>query len=588
MRTRLPKTVRATLFCVSVAVLSQHMALRSWQSAEPAVAQPAGGCVATTDAVARPETVILGLSTRVTMTVQAACDAVDLPVHAVIAADNNVSLGGPRMGDLRKAIEAFVGEIDFSSSKVGLLAFFSHVDMLVELTDDPAEIVAATGSFFPRAGTNMVLALRGAEDMLDRAAADPSSAGTTYAEVVVLLSGSEHEGETDEVLEIAQRLKDRGVLIITVALFGDADFAFLEALATSPEHFYVEGTSLLYPDVLREVAGNISTVHLRSAYVSDELPDGDLELVWGSDVPPARIRDGALLWRYDVWPTAGVTITFELEPQRLGIMPISVASTVELIFDRGAPALVSFPIPEIEVVPPPTETGTPTATPIPSATPKPTAVILPAYLPLAINSWCKPDRRGADFVLAIDTSTSMLQRAADGEPHLMGATLAASRFVDALNLDGDRASIVTFGGTARRIQDLSASRGALQSALASLFKYVSTGSRIDLGMQMGLETLLAGGTSAYPGPIPPQYDTPDRPRSIILLTDGRAERGPAIEAANRARSRGVTLYTIGVGDTLDADLLRDIAGDPSRYFETRDGARLESIYLQLATERGCR
>ncbi len=553
-----------------------------------AIAQTGGGCLARTNAIAHPQRVILGDTTRVTMTVHALCEDVDLPIHAVLAADNNVSLGGPRMGDLRRAVEAFVGEIDFSVSKVGLLAYFSHVDMLVELTDDPSQIVAATGSFFPRAGTNMLLALRGAEDMLDRAAARRGSEDGPYSEVVIIMAGSDHEGDPDEVLEIAQRLKDRGVLIVSVALFGDADFAFLEALATSPEHFYVEGTSLLYPDVLREVAGNISTVHLRSGFVNDELPAGDVELVWGSDIPPARIRDGALTWRYDVWPTNGVTITFELEPLRLGLMPTSVNSQVELLFDRGAPQIVPFPIPDIEVVPPPTETGTPTDTPPPTSTPKPTVALSPAYLPLAINSWCKPDLRGADFVLAIDTSTSMLQRAGDGAPHLMGATLAASRFVDALNLGADRASIITFGGTARRIQDLTPSLAALQSALASLFRYTSTGSRIDLGLLMGLETLRAGGTAAYPGPIPSEYATLDRPRSIILLTDGRAERGPAIAAANEARDSGVTVYTIGVGDSLDSDLLRDVAGDPTRYFETRDGARLESIYLALATERGCR
>lgn len=553
-----------------------------------ALAQSGGACQARTEAIARPERVILGDSTRITMTVLASCETVDLPVHAVLAVDNNVSLGGSRMGYLRQAIEAFVGEIDFTSSRVGMLAYFSNVDMLVEPTSDPSEIVAATARFSPRLGTNMRLALLGAEDMLERAAAARDPDAGAFTEVVVVLAGSEHEGDPEEVLDVAQRLKDRGVLIVSVALFGDADFAFLEALATSPEHFYVEGTGLLYPELLREVAGNISSVHLRSAYVTDVLPADDLELVWGSDVPPARVRDGALLWRYDVWPSAGVTITFELEPLRLGRMATSVESAVELHFDRGAPEMVPFPIPQIEVVPAPTQTGTPTDTPPPTSTPAPTAVILPAYLPLAINTWCKPDLRGTDFVLAIDTSSSMLQRAGDRAPHLMGATLAASRFVDALDLGPDRAAVITFGGTARRIQDLTASRPALQNALASLFRYASVGSRIDLGLRLGFDTLVAGGTGAYPGPIPPEYASPDRPRSIILLSDGRAERGPALAAAADARADGVIIYTIGVGDDLDAELLRQLAGDPSRYYETRDGARLESIYLALALERGCR
>lgn len=552
------------------------------------VAAQAGGCSVRTEAVAEPQRVVLGQTTRLTLTVASECEAVDLPVHAVLAADNNVSLGGPRMGDLRRAIEAFVGEVDLSASRIGLLAYFSHVDMLVEPTDDAAAIVAATARFFPRPGTNMRLALEGAEDMLDRAAAARDPADGPVSEVVVLLSGSDHEGDPDEVLAVADRLKARGVLIVAVALFGDADFAFLEALATSPEHFYVEGTSLLYPDVLREVAGNIASVHLRSALVSDVLPAGDVELVWGSDVPPARIRDGALQWRYDVWPTDGITITFELEPLRLGRLPTSLDSVAELVFDRGSPRREPIPIPEIEVVPPPSATATATDTPPPTVTPPPTAVVEPVYLPLALQGWCKPDLRGTDFVLAIDTSSSMLERAADGAPHLMGATLAASRFVDALDLGADRAAVITFGGGARLVQDLSPSRAALQTALAALFRYASTGSRIDLGLDLGRATLAAGGTSAYPGPVPPEYAGTQRPLAIILLSDGRAERMPAREAAANARAAGIDIFTIGVGDDLDAELLSELAGDPARYFETRDGARLESIYLDLALRRGCR
>jgi len=551
------------------------------QSEDPA---PGGGCEVVTSKVARPQTVIIGGTTRVTMTVSAGCDEIVLPIHAVMVVDNSLDVGGPTMRGLRDGVVAFAEAVDFSTSRVGLLTYHKTVDMLVELTDDPELIEAATSSFYPRAGSNLALGLQGAELMLDRGRT--AGADGSYSEVVLVMAGSAHDNEDAEVLAVVDRLKARGVLVVTIAVGGAADYAFLEAMATSSDYFFIETSSVLFPELLTDVAGRVGAVHIDSALVSDRLPD-NMELVWGSDVPPARPRDGAQVWRFDVWPERGIVITFELEPEELGVHPVSLGADVNIAFDRGAPASKDFDVPIIEVVPVPSVTPTSSATPPPTSTPTATPELLPLYMPLAIRNHCRPAARGADYAIVIDVSTSMLERGADDLPRLMSATLAASRFVDVVGMPMSRAALIAFSGSAIEVQRLTGSRSALQTHLAGLFAHVSTGSRLDLGLRAAGEALARRGGDAYPGPQLSAYSDAGRALRVVLLSDGRTPGGSALAEAEALRLAGAQVYAIGVGRDPNAELLEAIAGDASRYFEDREGDRLVEIFTALARDPRC-
>ena len=77
---------------------------------------------------------------------------------------------------------------------------------------------------------------------------------------------------------------------------------------------------------------------------------------------------------------------------------------------------------------------------------------------------------------------------------------------------------------------------------------------------------------------------------IILLTDGRQTGAPessAVEAADRVRAAGVTIFTVGIGSDVSAPLLEDIAGDPSRYYAASGPDELRAIYVRIAGALPC-
>ena len=78
---------------------------------------------------------------------------------------------------------------------------------------------------------------------------------------------------------------------------------------------------------------------------------------------------------------------------------------------------------------------------------------------------------------------------------------------------------------------------------------------------------------------------------IVLLTDGRPDGGTeadALFAAGLARDLGATIYTIGLGSDVDAQLLKEIAGVDARYYQAPGEADLVAIYEAVARTIPCR
>jgi len=532
-------------------------------------AHSAGGCDATVDKFVAPETIVIGQETTVTLRVRADCSDLQVPVHVALVIDNSVSMGGSRINDLRAGVAAFVGGLDFGASRVGLAVFHSRADILAELTDDPQVVIEASLAFFPRPGSDMTMGVRAGRQMLARAR--PLKADPDTLDVLVLLAGSTNDDGPDEVLAEAGLARDDGILVVTIAGGGGADRTTLEAMASGPLFFYTEGTSSRYPSLFEEVGANLTAVHVAGAELEDLLP-ANMEFVWGSGVPPPRVAGRQLRWRYDVWLPEGIDIVYAVEPQALGRHPTNESATARVSLDRGDPLELTFPVPYVNVVAP----ATPTATQAPETpVPTPTVALRPVFLPYLWNGHCRPGVQRADVALVLDTSSSMLETAADGRRKLDLAQDAASQFVDALNLPLDRAAVVAFSAGTRLLQPLTGDRGALQLALAGLHGQVALGTRIDLGLEAATAELAGPGHA--PGNLP----------VVVLLTDGRGDAAPALAAAARARAAGLTVYTIALGTDVDAALLVAIAGDPARFHASPDGADLAAIYLDIARETGC-
>ena len=258
----------------------------------------------------------------------------------------------------------------------------------------------------------------------------------------------------------------------------------------------------------------------------------------------------AITWTLDELGHDGATFTAVLEPQVGGTLPTAVETVADLLDGWGQAVRVSFPILEIEVIPP---TGVPSATPEDTPTPPPTATASPPqpiFLPVAYNERCKTRAVPVEVALVVDISSSMGQPTIDGGPtKLEAAREAAVAFVDALR-EEDRAAVIAFDAQVNTLATLADGKQSARDALAGL--ETGAGTRIDLGIAAGVAALGAARDGAWP--------------TLVLLTDGRptGEADPVRLAAAEARAAGVTLYTIGLGADVDAALLEDVAGDAER------------------------
>jgi len=254
--------------------------------------------------------------------------------------------------------------------------------------------------------------------------------------------------------------------------------------------------------------------------------------------------------------------------------------------------------------PTPTPTSTPTASPTPSptatstTTPTPTRKPVPIYLPISLRESCDEKLVRTDVALVIDLSTSMRSPARDGRPKLDAVQSAARAFVDLMAFapaggPTDQVSIAAFNERAWVAHALDTDAQALNDAIDRLPDGLSPGTRLDLAVEIGITAL------AHPSRRP--ANTP----VIVLLTDGLPNGVPVgpggsqeetvLAVAEGARSAGIRMYTIGVGQAdaedpayrVNAELLRKVATEPDMYFETLDTAELARIYAEIAFRLGC-
>jgi uncharacterized protein YegL len=304
---------------------------------------------------------------------------------------------------------------------------------------------------------------------------------------------------------------------------------------------------------LSSLAGNL--------IIDDEMGT-DILYVSGSANPAALAEPDRLRWGRSVLPSSGITLTYRILPQRVGLLPTNKQAVASYTDGDGAQRQFVFPVPEIEVVAP---------TPKPTVTPTPTPVPRHLYLPVLEKGHCWPGIAHADVVLLMDTSSSM----AEGTK-LIDARTAAARFVQLLDLPQDQAAIVGFDQDARVLVDLTGQRQALLDAIGRLT--TRTGTMIDRALLAAVEQVRAS----------PNRRAANR-AVIVLLSDGghRGARQDVLIARDAARQAGAMVITIGLGTDADHILLQEVA-EPSRYYFAPDPGALKGIYELIAVTIPCR
>ncbi|WP_254861504.1 vWA domain-containing protein [Halovivax gelatinilyticus] len=143
-----------------------------------------------------------------------------------------------------------------------------------------------------------------------------------------------------------------------------------------------------------------------------------------------------------------------------------------------------------------------------------------------------------DLVFVIDESGSM-----SGD-RIENARKGAQRFVGAL-VDDEQGALAGFDSSARLHHSLTTDHDALNTSIEGISAGGLTNTAA--GLNEGLDELERNGWE-------------NRTPVIILLADGHTNRGgDPVDVAETAAERGVEISTIGLGDGIDEDELREIA-----------------------------
>jgi Mg-chelatase subunit ChlD len=544
---------------------------------QPSATPSSRSCNVTGSKIAAPHRVVLGSTLQVTLTLAARCPAAESAVGSdiILLIDYSPSEVAT-FAQKRTLSRSLVQMLDMRRHRVGLvgypMGFEDDGHVLVALTSDAQAVIDGIDSLDPRRSPSQSFtgqALRGAARHL-------SEMGRPGAlPVLVLMSDGGSDGTVNPI-DIANRMRAAGVQIFTIGLSPNVSHDVLRAIAGSPERYYFapapEDMQSVYLQILHwattSLAGNL--------VIEDEMGP-DIDVISDSAIPHAIESGSRLEWSQPVVPGTGITMTYSIRPRRTGLLPTNRQAVAHYIDVDGSKREYVFPIPFVDVMAP-TETATSTATPSPTTTPTPQIAIRPMYLPLLLHEQCTAVERRVDLALVLDTSSSMLELTPDGNTKLAAASSAAVGMLSQLRwVNGDQAALVTFNGDAALNQPLTGDSSAITGAFGQIVTNHQT--RIHRGIELAYRELTSSRHNMSNLAV------------MVVLTDGHADPDPvslAVEWASIAKAAGIEVFTIGLGQDLDAEALASMASKPQYFFTTVDPTALSAVFRQIAGTIPCR
>lgn len=181
--------------------------------------------------------------------------------------------------------------------------------------------------------------------------------------------------------------------------------------------------------------------------------------------------------------------------------------------------------------------------------------------PQILSEEKKISKNGVDILIALDVSESM--RAEDLQPNRMEA---AKKYIDGFisQITTDRVGLEVFAGKPFTQSPMSFDYAVIRSYLSE----IST-EMIDQ-QRNGLNGTALG--DAIVAAINRFENSPERTKVLVLLTDGEANVGiDPILAAEHARSKGIKIYTIGLGNKEGAPIPIGERNGQKIYAKNSDG-----------------
>jgi Mg-chelatase subunit ChlD len=524
---------------------------------EPAPAEPSPppdtkACLASPDKWAQPRSIMLGETVSVGLSVNGRCPGAYDPVQVVVLLDNSRSMNfNDAIGRARDAMAQVLGALDPEAAEVGLVTFEDGASLVSPLSRDIASVAALAVSQEAWGDTRLAPGIELAHQELVSQRGDPEA-----RKIILIVSDGVFK---DQPLAAAEAAREDGIELYAIVLptteFNQLHLLQLEGILGDPSHVFMDPD----PADLDGLVGGMTRYRpepglFESIAIEDVVP-ANMRYIEGSARPLAEWDpvQRTITWRFGaIDADQPIGLSYELEPLEVGTWPTNVEATARYRDALANDGRLVFPIPEVVV----------------------SSVDHLVYVPYGAARSCLRRLKPVDVVLVMDTSTSMNELSADGIAKLDAAKSAADTFLAQLQWTADRAALVAFDRSARRVSGLSSDQQAVTEALWSLG--TSRGTHIDLGLEEALALLAEEGRA-------------DAKPVLILLTDGLNNDGPepVRAVARELGTAGVLVYTIGLGTDVDADLLRDVATVPEAYYPSPGPEGLEEIYHQISERLAC-
>ena len=200
----------------------------------------------------------------------------------VLMLDCSGSMEGTPMQETKKAAKNFIQTILKEDASIGIVAFSNEATMSADFNKDEAFLSEIVDMVYAYGGTNTGSALTLAEEMLDNS--------TAKKKFIVLMSdGLPNRGmDSENLIDYAEELKEKGILIYTLGFFQSVDYwdlssaqNLMEKIASDACHFEVDDADNLvffFEDIADQIRGT-KYIYVRIACPVDVRVEYDGEVL---------------------------------------------------------------------------------------------------------------------------------------------------------------------------------------------------------------------------------------------------------------------------------------------------------------------
>ena len=162
-------------------------------------------------------------------------------IDFMLLLDTSGSMGNFDNKPLNEAKRAcrilFSKMIDFSIHRLGFITFDSYVSRLSPLTNDPNKLDALLNKLHAAGVTDLLAALQTVDDDL--------SASSNKKVIIIVTDGYPYPCNPNDVLFLANKLKKKGIRIVTIGAGSDIGEDFIKKLSSPGDAYKIDNMSKL-------------------------------------------------------------------------------------------------------------------------------------------------------------------------------------------------------------------------------------------------------------------------------------------------------------------------------------------------------